>query len=71
MTTVALGKGSIERKKSGSIRQIIDQSNESWDPEDCVRYVSKRKGMQSSEVTWEYWKDLKQDYVDVAEDSWQ
>ena len=27
--------------------------------------------MQASEVTWEYWKKIKQDYVDLSEEFWQ
>ncbi len=41
-----------------------------WDTEDNVRYVVKWKGLQTSEITWEYWLYLKQDSVDQAEDFW-
>lgn len=41
-----------------------------WDPEDNVRYVVKWKGMQLSEITWEYWLHIKHDSVDQAEDFW-
>lgn len=41
-----------------------------WDPEDYVRYVIKWKGLPAAEMTWEYWKDLKMDFVDVVEDYW-
>ena len=68
MTTVSLGKGLLGRKKSGSTSENIYQSNESWDPEDYVRYVVKWKGIEESEVIWDYWKDIKQDYVDAAEE---
>ena len=68
MATIDLGKGSLGRNKSGSISDNIDQSDESWDHEDYVRYVVKWKGIQESEVIWEYWKDIKQYYVDAAED---
>ena len=71
ITTVALGKGSLGRNKSGLISNNIDQSDEYWDPEDCVRYVVKWKGMQAPEVTWDYWKDIKKDYVDTVEEFWQ
>ena len=70
MTIVALGKGSLGSNKSGPIGENIDQSDESWDPEYCVSYVVKYKGMQASEATWEYLKDTNQDYLDAAEDSW-
>ena len=66
ITTVALGKCSLGKNKSGLIRKNIYQSDESWDPEDYVRYLVKWKGMQASKVTWAYWKDIKQDYVDAA-----
>ena len=65
---VALGKVLLGRKNSGSISKNIYQSDESWDPEYYVRYVVKWKGMQASEVTWVYWKDIDQDYVNSAED---
>ena len=68
MTTVALGKGSLGRKKSGSVSENIDHSDEYWDPEDYVHYVVIWKYMQASEVTWEYFKDIRQYYVDAAED---
>ena len=71
MRTVALGKGSLGRNKSGSISKNIDKRGESQDPEDYVHYVVKWKGMQASEVTWQYWKYIKQYYVDAAEDLWQ
>ena len=71
MTTVSLGKVLLGRKNSGSISKNIYQINESWYPVDYVRYVVKWKGMQASEVIWDYWKDIKQYYLDTAEDFWQ
>ena len=41
-----------------------------WDPEDNVRYIVKWKDLPFSEITWEYWKDIKTDAVDEAEDFW-
>lgn len=41
-----------------------------WDPEDNVRYVVKWKGLPYSEVTWEYWRNIKADAVDLVEDYW-
>lgn len=41
-----------------------------WDPEDNVRYVVKWKGLPYAEMTWEYWRDIKRDAVDEAEDFW-
>ena len=67
MATVALGKGSPGRNNSGSISENIDQSDESWYPEDYLHYVVKRNRMQESEVTCQYWKDINQDYVDAEE----
>ena len=48
----------------------VDQS-ESWDPEDNVRYIVRWKGQQLTEATWEYWIDLKRDFVDEVEDFWR
>ena len=44
---------------SGSIRENIYKSDESWYPEDYVHYVDNWKIIQASEVTWEYWKYIK------------
>ena len=41
-----------------------------WDPEDNVRYVVKWKGLPFAEITWEYWKDIKADAANEAEDFW-
>ena len=64
---IALGKVLLGRKNSGSISKNIYQSDESWDPEYYVRYVVKWKGMQASEVTWEYWRKIRQYYLDAAD----
>ena len=48
----------------------LDQ-NESWDPEDNVRYIVRWKGQHLTEATWEYWIDLKRDFVDEVEDFWR
>jgi hypothetical protein len=37
---------------------------------DYVRYVVKWKGLQVSEVTWEYWLHIKHDSVNPVEDFW-
>jgi hypothetical protein len=42
-----------------------------WDPEDNVRYVVKWKGLPFAEMTWEYWRDIKQEAVDETEDFWR
>ena len=44
--------------------------SDTWDPEDNVRYVVKWKGLPYAEITWEYWRDIKRDAVDLAEDFW-
>jgi hypothetical protein len=41
-----------------------------WDPEDNVRYVVKWKGLPFAEITWEYWRDIKRDAANEAEDFW-
>ena len=41
-----------------------------WDPEDNVRYVVKWKGLPTSEITWEYWRDIKSEAVTEVEDFW-
>lgn len=42
-----------------------------WDPEDNVRYIVRWKGLQLTEATWEYWIDIKRDFVDEVEDFWR
>lgn len=49
---------------------LISEGEDPWDPEDYVRYVVKWKGMQYSEMTWEYWIHIKKDAVNQAEDFW-
>lgn len=51
-------------------KTVDEEEDAPWDPEDNVRYVIKWKGMQYSEITWEYWIDLKRDFVDEVEDFW-
>jgi hypothetical protein len=48
----------------------IHRKDEPWDPEGNVRYVVKWKGLPWADVTWEYWRDIKRDAVDEAEDFW-
>jgi len=69
---------------AAKLRQVAEQMNvlsqkslteeegqtEIWDPEDFVRYVVKYKSLPMAELHWEYWKDLKHDYVEFAEDFW-
>eukprot|EP00547_Thalassionema_nitzschioides_P006181 CAMPEP_0194218418 /NCGR_PEP_ID=MMETSP0156-20130528/23714_1 /TAXON_ID=33649 /ORGANISM="Thalassionema nitzschioides, Strain L26-B" /LENGTH=2173 /DNA_ID=CAMNT_0038947761 /DNA_START=65 /DNA_END=6583 /DNA_ORIENTATION=- len=49
---------------------LISDGDDPWDPEDFVRYVVKWKGIQYSEMTWEYWVNIKRDAVNEAEDFW-
>jgi len=49
---------------------LISEGEDAWDPEDYVRYVVKWKSLQYSEMTWEYWKDIKREAVNEAEDFW-
>jgi len=46
------------------------EEEDQWDPEDNVRYVVKWKGLQYSDITWEYWRHIKHDGVNQAEDFW-
>lgn len=48
----------------------VTKKDEPWDPEDNVRYVVKWKGLPYSEITWEYWRDIKGDAVHEVEDFW-
>ena len=49
---------------------LLTEGEDPWDPEDYVRYVVKWKSLQYSEMTWEYWKDIKREAVNQAEDFW-
>ena len=62
------GKDAISKELRNVIKD--DEKEGSWDPEDNVRYVVKWKGIQVSEITWEYWRHIKHDSVDQAEDFW-
>lgn len=46
------------------------EENGEWDPEDNVRYIVKWKGLQLTDATWEYWLDIKRDFLDEVEDFW-
>jgi len=52
------------------VEGLINKADDAWDPEDNVRYVVKWKGLPFAEMTWEYWRDIKRDAVDEAEDFW-
>lgn len=52
------------------VQSFVDRVPKAWDPEDNVRYVVKWKGLPFADMTWEYWRDIKRDAVDEAEDFW-
>jgi hypothetical protein len=67
----------VQEKESGKIKKwnskdgLADLLTERpWDPEDNVRFVVKWKGLPFADMTWEYWRDIKRDAVDEAEDFW-
>jgi len=67
----------MKEKEQGRVRRWNSQQGladllleRPWDPEDNVRYVVKWKGLPFSDITWEYWRDIKKDAVDEAEDFW-
>jgi hypothetical protein len=67
----------VQRKESGDVKKWNSKdglrellTGIPWDPEDNVRYVVKWKGLPFAEMTWEYWRDIKRDAVDEAEDFW-
>ena len=62
----------IEANGTISIRALLaaDDWEVPFDPEDNVRYVVKWKDLPYADITWEYWRDIKHDAVDEAEDFW-
>ena len=64
----------LQKQKSNSflLKDLVDvrKPEDPWDPEDNVRYVVKWKGLPFAEMTWEYWRDIKRDAVEEAEDFW-
>ena len=50
--------------------KAVDENGEEYDPEDYVQYIVRWKGLQLTEATWEYWIDIKHDFVDEVEDFW-
>jgi len=63
-------EGGRECQLSDAFSFVVKDEEQPWDPEDNVRYIVKWKGLQVSEVTWEYWLHIKHDCVDQAEDFW-
>jgi SNF2 family DNA or RNA helicase len=49
---------------------LVTGKDPDWDPEDYVQYAVKWKALTLNEITFEYWKDLKVDYIELAEDFW-
>lgn len=62
----AAGKG-----RSSAAVLVLPPQEAPWDPEDNVRYVVKWKGLQASDLTWEYWRDIKHDGVEPAMHFWK
>jgi SNF2 family DNA or RNA helicase len=60
----------LQKKNGFDEIPLLTEGEEPWDPEDYVRYVIKWKGLQYSEMTWEYWMNIKRDAVTQAEDFW-
>ena len=65
-------EGVVHLHKAGLYEDLplLSHGDDPWDPEDYVRYVVKWKGLQYSEMTWEYWINIKRDAVTQAEDFW-
>lgn len=65
-------EGVVHLHKTGIYEDLpqLSDGEDPWDPEDNVRYVVKWKGLQYSEMTWEYWINIKRDAVTQAEDFW-
>lgn len=60
----------VREGKLKSSDTALDKKEEEWDPEDNVRYIVRWKGLQLTEATWEYWADIKRDFVNEVEDFW-
>lgn len=61
---------SVPKKDAEGNDDAKQDEPEEWDPEDNVRYIVRWKGLQLTEATWEYWIDIKRDFVDEVEDFW-
>ena len=70
MDTSPVDSGTLDSSQMWSADENECETSKEWDPEDYVRYVIKWKGLPAAEITWEYWKDIKTDFVDVVEDYW-
>lgn len=75
--SLTLASGELGDKGGHGLKNMIEEllpvskkDPTAWDPEDNVRYIVKWKGLPYAEMTWEYWRDIKRDAVDEAEDFW-
>jgi hypothetical protein len=64
------GEAPIHSEQNEVSEEEVNDQEEEWDPEDNVRYIVRWKGLQLTDITWEYWADIKRDFVDEVEDFW-
>jgi SNF2 family DNA or RNA helicase len=64
------GDSSSDMRQEILLDRDLSENGEEWDPEDNVRYIVRWKGLQLIDATWEYWIDIKRDFVDEVEDFW-
>ena len=65
------GEAPVQVEKKDEVSEEANNGEEKeWDPEDNVRYIVRWKGLQLTDITWEYWADIKRDFVDEVEDFW-
>ena len=57
----------VERE---ALKTQEDDDSFMWDQWDLVLYIVRWKGLEMTEATWEYWSDIKRDFVDEVEDFW-
>ena len=65
------GEAPVHAEQTNEVLSEVGNSEgKEWDPEDNVRYIVRWKGLQLTDITWEYWIDIKRDFVDEVEDFW-
>jgi len=64
------GEAPIHSEQNEVSEEEVNDEEEESDPEDNVRYIVRWKGLQLTDITWEYWADIKRDFVDEVEDFW-
>jgi hypothetical protein len=64
------GEAPIHAEQNEVSEEDGNDEDKDWDPEDNVRYIVRWKGLQLTDITWEYWADIKRDFVDEVEDFW-